>query len=264
MTESTLKRLINSGRGYNIARAWLGYKAISELRLKEAEPPLKVDEGAIMDAVCDLAAAERDAVQKAFDTYDKLRYNNMLAMAQLQHAGRRSEELRRRLDLAWMFGALGAESYTMTNDYNNPAKYALFSYCTPLFEYYDELREYARFAYDGMHRSLNFIKAYNAAVEVAAKYYKIPEISQNWLQYDPTDEIVKEYNKSRGRIIRLYAEQLPSHNAKRALTTIRECFSEIKFGLIDVPNYKIKEGAEQFAATSASISDVISLFHSFI
>ena len=257
MTDATLRRLINSGGGYNIARAWLGYKATSELKLKAAEPLSKINEANILQAGYSLDAYGREELQKAFDTYDALRYNNQLAMAQLQHAGRRCEELKRRIDLAWMFETLKPESYVVTRDYNSPARYSFDNYWFPMSIDHKELFDDAHFFYNCMINSLNFVKAYNAAAEIAAKYYKIPEISENWAQYDPTEEITTEYRKSRGRLIQRYTEQLPPSTVQQRLKTLRSCFPEIKFGLIDIPEYKTKEGLKLFTDISVSISEII-------
>lgn len=251
MTDATLRRLMNSGNARSIARAWLGYKATCEMKLKIVEPLPKVTEADILQIAYSFNGEEQEVMQKAFDTYDALRYNNQLAMAQLQYASRRCEELTHRIDLAWMYELIdkAKDGIPLNQNYDNPGRYSISNYLMPITNEQKELRSDIKFYYNAMHEALKFVKAYNVMVEIATKYYKIQEIEDNWLMYDPADDIIDMYTQSKERFLRLCCDGLAYSEEK--FNAIDNLFPEIDHNKIDVPEKTIKAATRHFANASA-------------
>ena len=119
----------------------------------------------------------------------------------------------------------------------------------PITNEQKELRSDIKFYYNAMHEALKFVKAYNVMVEIATKYYKIQEIEDNWLMYDPADDIIDMYTQSKERLLRLCCDGLTYSEEK--FNAIDNLFPEIDHNKIDVPEKTIKAATRHFANASA-------------
>lgn len=247
MTDATLRRLMNSGKAYDLSRAWLYHKAKTEINIRLSEPPLKITEIEILQGVLPLTDDGRSEIQRVFEMYEQLRYNNQLAMAQLQFATRRCDEVLARLDMAWMFEKYlelrGGDwkGLQIDDDFNNVASYSADRYIDPESELVDENESDIY----NMTSAARWVRGYIEFVELVKTVYKIPEVVECWTMYDPLPDILEYYNKSRNRLLEYYKT---CHNKARdkCMKAIVRHFPELRESDYTVPQKLIKKATQLF------------------
>ena len=207
MTDGTLRRLMNSGKGRDLGRALL-YTKLASYAASVGIDDLKgnITEDDVRERMFALDRHETAEFLKISRISDTIYSHRETAMSHVQHAARRCEYLTGRLVSAWLFEQLqdvSMQAYPFSDKPTEPGYYSIWNYSRES-PYRSDLREDAEFAFINMVVSLRTVKAFNAFVDVVSTVYRIPEAPSYWREYDITEELDEQYTTAKSTLINYF------------------------------------------------------------